>query len=91
MNIRQGMKQSKIFKDRVKEYHVEKNKEEVRKFYDLPPSVEFIPVTLYEHKFARFVLIQERYSFGFMAHSGLVEQQENEQNDEGESDVPVAV
>ena len=50
---------------------------QVRKFYSLSEEDLFYPVTLYEHKFARKVLIEGRSCGGFFSHHGrrdIVEQ-----------------
>jgi hypothetical protein len=91
LNIRQGMKESKIFKARVHEYHESKVENFLRRLYSIPEDVIFYPASKREHRFARTVLIEGRDSFGFITCSGLREKQESEQNDEGESDIPVVV
>lgn len=43
----------------------------IRKLYNLPEDVEFIPARAYEHGFARRILIERLPSEGFVTQSGL--------------------
>jgi len=65
------MKKSKIFLEHLRRYHNERNKAKVREFYVLPEELIFFPVTLNEHMFARFVLIEGRVgSVNLVTQSG---------------------
>lgn len=72
-NVVIGLKNSKVFPKCVTEYHEKKVKRFLRELYDLPEDVDFIPASKYEHEFARKVLIEGKYSYGFITYSGLRE------------------
>jgi len=61
----------------------------LRKIYNIPENIQFIPVTVYEHYFARKVLIEGGYSYGLITQSRLRERQEWLKNNQGEREVPV--
>ena len=73
LNIAFGLRKSKIFHGRVREYHEEKVKRFLRRLYDLPEDVQFSPASKYEHIFARMVLIEGGAAYGFITHSRLRE------------------
>ena len=77
--------------DGIKKFHEERNKARVREFYDLPEGVEFFPVTLYEHKFARKVLIGGGYAVGFYCQHALPGHPEWFRNNENETKIPVTI
>lgn len=72
-----AMRKSEKFHEAIRRRDEEKIKEFLRKLYRIPEEVVFFPASKYDHKFARFVLIEGKYSFGFV-HCRLLEQFPNE-------------
>jgi len=99
LNIARGLRNSKLFHERVREYHrrrARENEEEVKDFlrelYDISEKAVFYPASKYEHQFARRVLIQGCYSRGFITQSGLNAHAEWVKNNQNENvDVPVVL
>ena len=78
LNIAKGVKNSKLFHERLREYHrrrTRENEEQVKAFlralYDLPETAVFFPASKYEHQFSRRVLIERSHCYGFITQSGL--------------------
>jgi len=76
LNIAFGLRESKIFTERVREYHEERVKRFLRGLYDISEDAEFFPASKYEHVFARMVLIEGGVAYGFITHSRLRERPE---------------
>jgi len=91
LNIARGLRESKIFHERVHEYHEEKVKEFLRELYDLPENAEFVPASKYEHVFARMVLIEGGVAYGFITHSRLRERPEWIKSNRNEKSVPLVI
>lgn len=72
-----AMRNSEKFHEAIRRRDEEKVKEFLRSLYGIPEEVVFFPASKYDHKFARFVLIEGKHSFGFV-HCRLLEQFPNE-------------
>lgn len=78
LNIAKGVRNSKIHRDRLREYWRQRaceSEEEVKAFlrtlYGLGENVVFFPASKYEHQFSRRVLIEHSHYYGFITQSGL--------------------
>ena len=67
------------------------NKVEVRAFYSFSPDVEFFPVTLYEHRFARKILIDGGHTSGFYSRLNMRVHPCFITNNANETHIPVTV
>lgn len=90
LNIARGMRNSGKFRESIRKYHEEKVKAFLRKLYDIPEDLVFFPASRYDHEFARFVLIEKRFSMGFV-HIRLREHPEWVKTNANESEIPVVI
>ena len=85
-----AMRNSEKFHNAIQKRDEEKVKEFLRKLYRIPESVEFFPASKYDHNFARLILIEHGYSYGFV-HIRLREHPEWVKCNQNESRIPVVL
>ena len=97
-NLSISLRLSEVFQKKIREtnakkvgrtYDRKKGKAKLRKIYKIPEDIQFIPVSVYEHYFARKVLINGGYSRGLITQSQLRERPEWVKNNEDETEVIV--
>ena len=85
-----AMRNSEKFHIAMQERDEKKVKEFLRSLYGIPEGIEFFPASKYDHKFARLILIEHGYSYGFV-HIRLREHPEWIKCNQNELEIPVVI